>query len=136
LVGNSVTVTEIPPESVPSTQSPKAEARGVLEAEVSRSQMKQATPPPTAAPAKPTMSPTVNNSVFYNAINEEIVHFGRELTALRSRANGIAVQVSNIITDVPIVRFMRLALLLPVFSSSSICILVSLHLIFHFIITM
>ena len=54
--------------------------------------MKQATPPTAAAPTKPA----VNNSVFYNAINEEIVHFDSELAALRSRVNGLSVEVSNI----------------------------------------
>lgn len=95
IVGSSITVSKIPSASVSSTQSAKAEAPGMLEAKVPTSQMKQATPPPTAAPAKPIMSPAVNNSVFYNAINDEVVHFGSELVALRSRVNGINVQVGT-----------------------------------------
>ncbi|PNF32473.1 hypothetical protein B7P43_G04906 [Cryptotermes secundus] len=94
-VDNSVTVTKIPSASVLSSQSAKTEAPGVLEDKVPTSQMKQVTPPPTAAPAKPAVSQTVNNSVFYNAINDEVVHFGNELAALRSRVNGINVQVGT-----------------------------------------
>jgi hypothetical protein len=116
MVGNSVTITKIPSASVPSTQSAKAEALGMLEAKVPTSQMKQATPPPTAAPAKPTMSPTVNSSVFYNAINDEVVHFGSELAALHSRVKGITVEVSNIISDVLVIRVVCLTSLFPVFS--------------------
>jgi hypothetical protein len=114
-VDNSITVTKIPSASVLSSQSAKAEAPGMLEAKVPTSQVKQATPPPTAAPAKPPVSQTVNNSVFYNAINVEVVHFGNELAALRSRVNGINVQVSNIITDILILRFVCFTLLHPLF---------------------
>jgi hypothetical protein len=127
MVGNSITVTKIPSASVPSTQSAKAETSGMLEVKVPTSQMKQATSPPTAAPAKPAMSPTVNNTVFYNAINDEVVHFGSELAALRSRVNGISVQVSNIIMHAPILRFVCFTMLLPVFSTSPSSILISLH---------
>lgn len=126
-VDNSITVTKIPSASVPSSQSAKAEAPGMLEAKVPTSQMKQATPPPTAAAAKPTVSQTVNNSVFYNAINDEVVHFGNELAALRSRVNGINVQVSNI-TDILILRFVCFTSLLPLFSTFLSFILISLDL--------
>lgn len=126
MVGNSISITKIPSPSVPSTQSAKAEAPGILEAKVPTSQMKQATPPPTAAPAKSTMSSAVNNSVFYNAINDEVVHFSSELTALRSRVNGINVQVSNFSTDVLILRFVSFTLLLPFPSTSPSYILIRL----------
>lgn len=100
----------------------------MLEDKVPTSQLKQITPPPTAAPAKPAVSQTVNNSVFYNAINDEVVHFGNELAALRSRVNGINVQVSNIITDILILRFVCFTLQLPHLSTSLSCILISLDL--------
>jgi hypothetical protein len=135
MVGNSVTITKITSASVSSPQPAKAEASGIIEAKASTSQMKQATPPPTAAAAKSTLSATVNNSVFYNAINDEIIHFGSELAALHSRVNGIIIQVSNIIADALIIRFVCFTMLLPVFSSSPICIQVSLPLIFHLVIS-
>lgn len=92
MFGSSVTITKVPPAAVPSTQSVRVEAPTSDVKLPTHNQMKQATPPTAAAPAKPA----VNNSVFYNAINEEIVHFDSELAALRSRVNGLSVEVSNI----------------------------------------
>lgn len=92
MFGSSVTITTVPPAAVPSTQAVKVEAPTSDVKLPTHNQMKQATPPTAAAPAKPA----VNNSVFYNAINEEIVHFGSELAALRSRVNGLVVEVSNV----------------------------------------
>lgn len=90
--GNSVTITKVPPAAVPSTQLVRVEAPTSDVKLPTHNQVKQATPPTPAAPAKPV----INNSVFYNAINEEIVHFDSELAALRSRVNGLSVEVSNI----------------------------------------
>lgn len=92
MFGSSVTITKVPPATVPSTQSVRVEAPTSDVKLPTHNQMKQATPPTAAAPTKPA----VNNSVFYNAINEEIVHFDSELAALRSRVNGLSVEVSNI----------------------------------------
>jgi len=92
MFGSSVTITKVPPAAVPSTQSVRVEAPTPDVKLPTHNQVKQATPPTAAAPAKPA----VNNSVFYNAINEEIVHFDSELAALRSRVNGLSVEVSNI----------------------------------------
>jgi len=91
MFGSSVTITKVPPAAVPSTQSVRVEAPTSDKLSTSN-QMKQAALLSAAAPAKPA----VNNSVFYNAINEEIVHFDSELAALRSRVNGLIVEVSNI----------------------------------------
>ncbi|KAJ4442243.1 hypothetical protein ANN_12109 [Periplaneta americana] len=68
----TVTITKVPPAP------PKSEAPAM--------DTKQATP---------VTKPAVNNSVFYNAINEEVVHFGRELAELRARISGISVQVGT-----------------------------------------
>ncbi|XP_069698621.1 nuclear pore complex protein Nup214 [Periplaneta americana] len=68
----TVTITKVPPAPL------KSEAPAV--------DTKQATP---------VTKPAVNNSVFYNAINEEVVHFGRELAELRARISGISVQVGT-----------------------------------------
>ena len=92
MFGTSVTVTKVPAAAVPSTQSVRIEAPTSDVKLPTHNQMKQATSMTPAAAAKPT----VNNSVFYNAINEEIVHFDSEMAALRSRVNGINVEVSNI----------------------------------------
>lgn len=91
MFGSSVTITKVPPAAVTSTQSVRVEAPS-SDVKLPTHNQKQATPPSAAAPAKPA----VNNSVFYNAINEEIVHFDSELAALRSRVNGLSVEVSNI----------------------------------------
>lgn len=92
MFGSSVTITKVPPAAVPSTQSVRVEAPTSDVKLPTHNQMKQAASPTAAAPPKPA----VNNSVFYNAINEEIVHFGGELAALCSRVNGLSVEVSDI----------------------------------------
>lgn len=95
MVGSSVTITKVP-SAVSLTQPAKDEAP-ILEVKLpAHSQMKQATSPAATTPSKPSVP--VNDSVFYNAINEEVVHFECELAALRSRVSEINVEVSNFIT--------------------------------------
>jgi type II secretory ATPase GspE/PulE/Tfp pilus assembly ATPase PilB-like protein len=110
-----ITTTKVPSASVTSTQLAKVEAPTLEVKLPTESQVKQSSPPTAAAPAKPAMSPTVNNNIFYNAINEEVIHFERELAALRSRVNGITVQVSNIIMDVLMFVICHFTILFPVY---------------------
>jgi hypothetical protein len=114
MVSSSVTVTKVP--CTVSLTQPAKDDTPILEVKLpAPSQMKQATSSAAAAPSKATLP--VNDSVFYNAINEEVVHFGCELAALRSRVNEINVQVSNFIIYIPILTIHHITVLFPICSA-------------------
>lgn len=95
MVGSSVTITKVP-SPVSLTHPAKDEAPAFEVQLPAHGQTKQASSSAATALSKPAVP--VNDSVFYNAINEEVSHFECELAALHFRVNEINVQVSNFIT--------------------------------------
>lgn len=117
MAGSSVSITKVP-SAVPLTQPAKDETPTLDVKLTTHNQTKQATSPTATAPSKPAVP--VNDSVYFNAIKDEIVRIECKLAAMHSGVNEINIQVSNFVTYVPIFMIHHLTMPFPICSASSI----------------